>query len=790
MVNLSRDWPGKRGPRLYWGDDRLPLERLHRAPLSDYGSHSGYYAEKGRYTFMLRFERLKEFGLEKEKVYLAGSFNGWAAAIGDDRWRLRLTHFKGESYHALKVDAAVFEGEGPHLFKFVTAQGHWLEAASDAPNVFIDEEGNRNYRLNAERTGRHRFFFRTPLPLSRSPVARLVYQEGDYTESVPMLPGVFLKQLSSHLPLGARVEGGQTVFRLFAPRASRVMVHLYDDLEETSPRGLPMRLADGKVWEVAVPGNRDGWYYYFSVAGAERDGFSHFDGRFRILDPYAKACVGPLGPGIVLAPERFPAVKRPFTPPAWHDMVVVEVHLRDLLARAPIDLEEDARGGYRGLTAWLKEESCYLRELGVNTVELQPVHEFDTVDPKEYGWGYMPVNYFSPASHYAKDPTRATQVAEFRALVDAFHEAGLAVVLDVVYNHVGNPNYLQYIDKDYYFLLSEDGEYMNYSGCGNTMDPDTPMSRRLMADSLLHFLEVYDVDGFRFDLGELLGIECLKALEEAVKSVKPGAFLTAEPWSFRSHLGASIMETGVSAWNDGFREFVRGYVRGEGNAEGLKYFMQGSRGNLAAFPAQTVNYLCSHDDRVWIDKVTENPHHDGTNPTPNDRRRSHLAFAILLCSVGVPMLHGGLDFLYSKGGLNNTYINAEANILPYRRMRYFSGTHAYCRDWIRFRLSPIGRLLRLDGHPEKGYFRTWNNGHTFAILFNAQRGQALEQILFAVNPTFESVTLELSGCELREFTQWADHERLIEGGLPSARFPVEGHTVELTGLSCGLWVRS
>lgn len=789
VVNFRHDWPSGYRPRLYWGEKQLPLLSLHRAPLSDFGNHSGYYVDRGKFHFILRSDRFPQIDFKKDKVYAVGDFNDWSAGIGDSRWRLHPRVLRGEKFYVLDLSKEELDWSKPHLFKFATHSGIWLEVPADATNVIVDSTGNRNYRIRPHRTGRHRFYFRTPEPLAQGAGAELVYKSKGYRESTSMQPGVFLKKLRSDLPLGATVHRDRTVFRLFAPRAQSVELYLFEDLEAKDTKAKSLKSGDGLVWEISVPGDHDGHYYYFSVDGAEQDGFGHFDSSFKVLDPYAKACVGPLGPGIVLADKRFPKIKKPFEPPPWHELVVVEVHLRDLLARAPISLSEDARAGYRGLIAWLKEETCYLRELGVNAVELQPIHEFDTVNPKDYGWGYMPVNYFSPASQYSEDPTKATQVEEFRALVEAFHEVGLAVILDVVYNHYGNPNYLQYIDKDYYFMLSPDGEYMNYSGCGNTIDPDTPMARRLMADSLKHFVEAYDVDGFRFDLGELLGIDCLRHVEHAVKRVKPTAFLTAEPWSFRSHLGARMMETGVSAWNDGFRELVKKYVQGEGNTDGLSYFMRGSAGNLAAFPAQTVNYLCSHDDRVWIDKITENTHHDGTHPTPNDRRRSHLAFAILLCSSGIPMLHGGMDFLYSKGGKNNTYLDGDRNRLPYGRQQFFSSTHAYVREWILFRQSVLGkRLLCLASHPHEGFYETWSSNDAFALLINADRSLGSEQMLFAVNPGFENQRIEFKGIDVTGLKQWADHERFVTGGLPSAAFYRSEDWIELPSLSCGLWV--
>lgn len=789
VVSLCRDWEGAGLPDLRWGSKELPLRDLEPAPLSDYGNLSGYFVKDETLYFVVRGDRHKQVNLKKDRLFVTGEFNGWEAAAGDRSWELKPMELDGTAYYGLAVEADRLDWRQAHLFKFVTGKKIWLDVPAGAPNVHTDEAHNRNFQIRPERTGRHRFRFRTPLPLNRSAEAILVYLEGDRRETVQLQAGVFLKRLEAKGPLGAIVEEDCTVFRLFAPRAAQVRLHLFEDLEHDRPRPILLKLGGDLVWEVRVPGVHAGWFYYFTVVGNGQEGFGHFDETFRILDPYALACVGPLGPGIVVDQGTLPRPTARFTPPHWHDLVIVEAHLRDLLQHAPIELAADERRGYAGLRKWVRERSCYLRELGVNAVELQPIHEFDTVDPAEYGWGYMPVNYFAPASQYARDPHNATQIGEFRAVVEAFHEAGLAVILDVVYNHVGNPNHLQYIDKEYYFMLDDDGEYLNFSGCGNTIDPDTPMSRRLMRDSLVHFLETFDVDGFRFDLGELLGIECLGYLEAEVKKVKPSAFLVAEPWSFRGHIADRFKEIGMAFWNDGYRDFLRDYLAGEASADALKHYMQGCRDELTAFPAQTVNYVSSHDDRVWIDKITENEECDGSFPTLRDRRRTHLMGAVLLLSVGVPMLHAGVDFLYSKGGRNNTYLDGEANALPYGRQRFFAGTHEYFRRLIAFRQSAPGRLVRLNGHPERGFFRTAADDRALAMLYNAHRERGPEQLLFAINPTAETRRLQFSGIEWADWLQVADHERVEAGGLASARFVSDGETVELPGLSCGIWIR-
>ena len=146
----------------------------------------------------------------------------------------------------------------------------------------------------------------------------------------------------------------------------------------------------------------------------------------------------------------------------------------------------------------------------------------------------------------------------------AFHGRGMAVILDVVYNHVGEPAHLMEIDKLYYFEQDAEGNLANWSGCGNDLRAGAAMSKRLIIDSCAHMIEAYGVDGFRFDLAELLGVDVLKDVEKALKRVKPNVILIAEPWSFRGHIAGALRDTGFASWNDGFRNFVRDYVHGRG----------------------------------------------------------------------------------------------------------------------------------------------------------------------------------------------------------------------------------
>ncbi|MGF1615779.1 MAG: alpha-amylase family glycosyl hydrolase [Gammaproteobacteria bacterium] len=599
-----------------------------------------------------------------------------------------------------------------------------------------------------------------------------------------------LLRRGSERELGASVAGETTVFRLFAPRASVVKVFFFKHLDSPEPTERRLRRLPDGVWEVSYPANLHGWYYYYCLDSLQQGAGTHFDPNFRILDPYALATVGPGGPGIILDKRHLKRHRPLFQPPWWHDLIVLEAHVRDLIRYAPLRLEDEERLGFTGLQKWVEAEGSYLRSLGVNAVELQPVQQFGGYDSRDdYHWGYMPTNFFAPESSYALVPELGSQVEEFQALVAAFHRQGIAVIMDVVYNHIGEPNPLLFIDKHYYFLLDEAGSLTNWSGCGNDFRCDTPMGRRLILDSLIHFVETYDVDGFRFDLAELIGIEILKAIEAALKRVKPSVILIAEPWSFRGHIALALKETGFASWNDGYREFLRDYVMGQGNQAGLQYFMAGSLAHLSAWPAQSVNYVESHDDHCWVDKITENPHHRGDHPTANDRRRTHLMLAVLMCSLGIPMLSAGQDSLRTKRGIHNSYRAPEENAIDYHRLLVFSGSHEYFRRWIRFRLSEQGKLFRLDSPPSEGYLRYFGaaQGSAMAVLFNADYSRAKHKLLFAINPHHETVHLTLQDLDIARWRQLADHERFEVSGLTSARFPCAGGRIELPPLSCALW---
>ncbi len=792
IVFLSEDWArADKLPPLFLNPGEQPLKSLKRAEPQEYAKLAGYYVEHGQVVFFLWPEHFPNLDWQENDFYVAGEFNGWEKAIGKRRWLMRADKHKGKLCFTLSVRMDKVCQNQAVRFKFVSGEGEWQMTPVDAPNREVEGDGTHPFILEPKRTGRHVFVFQPSMDHPILGHEKLLWKGPRATQECDIAFGHLLMELGTEAPMGTFIQEGRTIFRLFAPRATKVAVCIYSEPEGTDAETHELVRVSDNVWERVHPQGLHGWFYHYSVDGEDMGNYSHFDPNFKILDPYALAAVSHLGPGIIYDEAKLPRPKRQFEPPAWHNLIIAETHVRDLIAYAEIELDEGEREGFKGVAKWLRSDNCYLKDLGVNAVELQPIQENDAHSHDEYHWGYMTCNYFAPASTYATKPEKASQIEEFKDMVDAFHEQDMAVILDVVYNHVGEPAHLLFIDKLYYFETTHKGDLMNWSGCGNDFSAHTPMGRRLVIDSLVHLIETYDVDGFRFDLAELIGVDVLREIEKALKKVKPSIVLITEPWSFRGHIAQALRHTGFSQWNDGYREFAGKYVRGQANRDQFRYFLSGSPHYFAMWPAQTVNYVASHDDRCWIDKITENADYNGSWPTGNDRTRTHLMCSLLMASLGVPMLAQGVDFMHSKQGVNNTYQRGDLNALYYGRLRQYPATHDYFRAWIKFRLSDRGKLFRLDSRQSDDYLHFYEEGDTSAIgvLYNADASRGHQQILYAINPHGREYWLPVPELLPSAFTQLADHERLDPKGLKSGTFKWQDGYIVLPPMSCGLWAR-
>ncbi len=740
-----------------------------------------YYTDESKAYFVLNKNNFPNLDTSKDAdYYVCGSFNNWQEAIGKPEWKL--VRNPDKAYWQVAVPLNIFNDKRrKYFFKFADSFGRWLEPKTDSPNIEYDSSSNANLRFIAGRAGKSIVLINFEDDFDLSELVQVRTPSLSYDTVVVDTKFMALKLDSKH-KLGASVGANKTTFKIFAPHASAVKVQWRKD--ESSPYSqAEMSKLDASTWACSVDENLHGYLYSYVVSGQNKDAFTLFDESKKITDPFACAMIRSSGEGFIIDEANLPKPSN-FNPPHWHDLTIVETHLRDVLKNAQIGAEEN-KLKFKGLAEYLKSPDCYLRNCGANCVELMPVNEYMYDNHAEYQWGYMSVNWFSMASAYATNPQKFSQIQEFADCVEAFHNAGLAVILDVVYNHVGEPNSLIHIDKQYFFETTSDGHLINFSGCGNDFRANTPVGKKIIIESLKFMVQTYGVDGFRFDLAELLGVEVLKEIEVELKKIKPSIILIAEPWSFRGHIARALKDTGFASWNDSFREFAKDFVFDKGNLDGFKYFLAGSLGGQANWPSQSVNYIESHDDMCYLDRISQNPN----DPSVDDIRRYKMAYAFALLSLGIPMLAEGFDLLRTKGGLNNTYLNGDANALSYSRGMRYTGLCDWLRSFVKFRLGKAGGALRRDGNVSAGFFKFFTgNSNAIGVLYNADSSLGVKKIFAAFNPSIYEQNLNLESLNLPSFKQIADIDRFDESGLKTALLKQTGSTLKLPALNISLWL--
>ena len=544
-------------------------------------------------------------------------------------------------------------------------------------------------------------------------------------DDVNMWPG-------SAYPLGATWDGAGVNFALFSENATAVELCLFDSIEATRELRIPMREQTQQVWHVYLPDARPGQLYGYRVDGPYEPKEGHrFNPDKLLLDPYAKAIAGTIhwsdalfgytvshpdadlscdarnsAQGMPKCAVVDPAFSwaddaRPSIP--FHKTLIYELHVKGFTARHP-QVPPELRGTYAGLTCPAVLE--YLHSLGVTAVELMPVHQFvEDKHLKDRGltnyWGYNTIGFFAPDARYASSGTMGQQVAEFKTMVKALHREGIEVILDVVYNHTAEGNHLgptlcfRGIDNaSYYRLVSNDRRYyMDYTGCGNTLDMTHPRVLQLITDSLRYWVLEMHVDGFRFDLAatlarELHDVDRLGAFFDVIQQdpVISQVKLIAEPWD----LGPGGYQVGNfpvlwAEWNAEYRDTVRRFWKGDGGQVGqLGYRLTGSSDLYARNsrrPYASINFVTAHDGFSLHDLVSYNEKHneangeenrDGHNDNiswncgaegPSDEpavlelreRQKRNFLATLILSQGVPMLLAGDEIGRTQGGNNNAY---------------------------------------------------------------------------------------------------------------------------------------
>ncbi|GII97961.1 glycogen operon protein [Sediminihabitans luteus] len=528
-------------------------------------------------------------------------------------------------------------------------------------------------------------------------------------------------------PLGATFDGSGTNFALFSEVAERVVLCLIDD--DGSEEHVELEEVDAHVWHVYLPSVAPGTRYGYRVHGPYDPEQGHRCNPAKLLlDPYAKAIDGQIDGDESLFSYRFDdpdalneddslghtmtaVVVSPFfdwghdRPPArdYHDSVIYEAHVRGLTMRHP-EVPEEIRGTYAAIAHPAIVE--HLVALGITAVELMPVHQFVN-DPHlvEQGlsnyWGYNTIGFFAPHNGYAAYGTRGEQVMEFKSMVKALHEAGIEVILDVVYNHTAEGNHqgptlsFRGIDNAAYYRLVDDdrAHYFDTTGTGNSLLMRSPHVLQLIMDSLRYWVEEMHVDGFRFDLAATLArqfheVDRLSAFFDIVQQdpIISQVKLIAEPWD----LGSGGYQVGGfpplwTEWNGDYRDTVRDFWRGE--ASTLPQLASRLTGSSDLYehsgrkPIASINFVTAHDGFTLTDLVSYDEKHNDANgeggqdgeshnrswnsgvegPTDDPdvralrarQRRNFLA--TLLLSQGVPMIAHGDELGRTQQGNNNVY---------------------------------------------------------------------------------------------------------------------------------------
>ena len=552
--------------------------------------------------------------------------------------------------------------------------------------------------------------------------------------------------------LGVTSSTNRTEFSCYAPKVDRVEVRVFKGNENLI---FPLKPVRDGYWATSVEKKFTDYRYLFRVWTPELK---------ELVDPYAFQLETPTGPGLIT--DLKPMSDDGFKAPKSSDWVISEAHVRDLVGCCT-NIPKN-----QSIFAQLKtffSQPNPIEDLGVNAVEFMPLTEFDASSPNTYAWGYMPAHYFALSSTYGTP-------REFQSLVQTLHARGLAVILDVVYNHTGEMNDLLRWDENY-VRHNADGTRTNCSGCGNDLRTEHPFVQRLIVDSLIHFLKFYRVDGFRFDLAELLNVDVLRKVETALRAYKSDVILIAEPWSFRGYIPHQLRETTWSCWNDRCRECVYAYVEGNGRASDLTYVMNGCVPDPFVNAQQSINYTESHDDCAWADRLSGN--------AETVRRKTHIMFAILTCSAGIPMIAEGQDSLRSKHHVRNTYNRGGLNLLDWEVLKKHEATHLYVKNLLKLRISDIGKLIKSE-QTTQTYKHLFHGdmGSAVGILFNADGSLGTQRVLFFVNPHLFEVNFDLNNLDTQNFHQIADTDRFFAD--KTRRLP---KAFLLKPFSCALFIK-
>lgn len=593
--------------------------------------------------------------------------------------------------------------------------------------------------------------------------------------------------------LGMSYSPESTTFKVWAPTAESVRLRLYDTGEGGNPNEVVNLRADQDgTWKADISGDQKNKYYTVQA---------RIGGRWQeeVTDPYAKA-VGVNGQrGMIvdfeaLNPSGWDNDQRPELKD-YSEIVIYELHIRDLSMHPESGIKN--KGKFLGLAELGTQNSdgfktglAHIKSLGVTHIHLLPSFDFRSIDEtsledNDFNWGYDPQNYNALEGSYSTDPYDGrVRIREFKEMVKTLHENGLRVIMDVVYNHTGyteESNFNQLVPEYYYRLDSLDN-FSDGSACGNEIASEKPMVRKFIKESVLHWINEYHIDGFRFDLMGLHDITTMNEISAAARAIDPSIFLYGEGWTAGStplnqdeaalKANASQLDS-VSVFSDDIRDGIKGHVftpeaggfiqGADSLKESIKFGIVAatrhpqlnypkvnySNAPWADSPLKTITYASCHDNHTLWDKINI------TNPdaTEEVKKRMHLmGLTLVLTSQGVPFLHAGSEILRSKNGVENSYESPDAiNQIDWGKLTEHLDVVNYTTKLIKLRKAhPAFRLTSdqmVRNHLE---FMEIDNENLVAYqLKDYANRDSWKNILVAFNSNDSEYSLELPDGEWR-----------------------------------------
>jgi pullulanase len=602
--------------------------------------------------------------------------------------------------------------------------------------------------------------------------------------------------------LGVTLTPTTTSFRLWAPTATDVHVLLFDSEAGSLKRDERLQPDKNGTWYLEIEESLDDWYYLYLVT---------VQGRTQTaVDPYARACSPNAARGLIVDLTQT-------DPPGWEndqhhtlaapvDAIIYEVHVRDFSSDDNSGMQH--KGKYLAFTEMstrgpenVTTGVDHLKELGITHVQIMPPALFASVDETragQYNWGYDPQNYNIPEGSYASTPHWTARNREFKQLVQSLHNAGLGVTIDVVYNHTFTTHTSDFdkIVPQYYYRTSYQGQYTNGSGCGNEFATERPMVQKFVRDSVAYWIREYHVDGLRFDLMALIGVDTIKAIAQDLQQIHPDILLYGEPWTGglselpTPQLFTKGQQRGqhIAVFNDDLRNALTGSVfnhEQQGYATGapglsdiIKQAVIGSIKTFTSQPGEVVNYASCHDNMTLWDKIA------ASNSLDSEDERikmDELAQAIVLTAQGIPFIHGGEDFLRTKGGNENSYNAGDSvNQFDWSRKATYKQVFQYYAALIQLRKDhPAFRLRSADDiNKQLQFLDSPDNTVAFQLAGQAS-GDEWEQILVVYNPNHDTRTLTLPD---GKWTLIGKQGQIIQ--LPEQDLQQVHDTLDLEPISC------